>query len=169
MGPRVERKDECSPKRALSAEKVVTMLQKRNQVFERVFCADVQSARTAAAAPAAALVQAPRWNLESLLPRGLWHAARIARGDMCMHMWAPRGRLMSISCVPGEVVRQFPFLAFCSELSRHRRRDAGVVALEGCSEFRVQILAYALEGHSRGPLSHFSRSACTIYYNRDTR
>ena len=25
-----------------SAEKVVTMLQKRNQVFERVFCADVQ-------------------------------------------------------------------------------------------------------------------------------
>ena len=29
--------------RALFAEKVVTMLQKRNQVLERVFCADVQS------------------------------------------------------------------------------------------------------------------------------
>ena len=40
--------------------------------------------RIAAAAPAAAPVQAPRWNLESLLPRGLWHAARIARGDMHM-------------------------------------------------------------------------------------
>ena len=139
------------------AEKVVTMLQKRNQVFERVFCADVQVAtRTAAAAPAAAPVQAPRWNLESLLPRGLWHAARIARGDMCMHMWAPRGRLMSV-CAWRSCAAYLSFLVFCSELSRHRRRDAGVVALRGL--FRVQssefILAYALEGHSRGPLSHF--------------
>ena len=100
-----------------SAEKVVTMLQKRNQVFERVFCADVQAATPRiAAAPATAPVQAPRWNLESLLPRGLWHAARIGRGDMCMHMWAPRGRLMSM-CAWICCAAYLSFLVFCSDAS----------------------------------------------------
>ena len=86
VGPRLECMDECSPSSVhFSAEKVVTMLQKRNQVFERVFCADVQVAtpRTAAAAPAAAPVQAPRWNLESLLPRGLYCTRRASRAATC--------------------------------------------------------------------------------------
>ena len=144
-----------------SAEKVVTMLQKRNQVFERVFCADVQAGH------AFQLLPLPPPSKRS---DGIWkvcfHAAsfargaHIARGDMCMHMhmWAPRGRLMSMCgwiCCAGYL----SFLVFCSELSRHRRRDAR--PRRRCSRglFRVQssefILAYALEGHSRGPLSHF--------------
>ena len=44
-------------------------------------------------------VQASRWNLESFASTRPLAAARIVRGDMLhapiVHMWAPRGRLMS--------------------------------------------------------------------------
>ena len=41
--PCVERRDVCSPsKRALFAQKVVTVCSRRNQVVERMFCADVR-------------------------------------------------------------------------------------------------------------------------------
>ena len=100
---------------------------KRNQVFERVFCADVQICHASIAAAAPATPPPPPskrpagiWKV--LLPRGLWHAGRIVRGDMLhvMHMWAPRGRLMSM-CTCGEVVCGISFvlgLIICSELRR---------------------------------------------------
>ena len=39
--------------------------------------------RTGHFAPAAAPVQAPRWNLESLLPRGLYCTRRASRAATC--------------------------------------------------------------------------------------
>ena len=95
MGPRVERKDECSPsKRALLAEKVVTMLQQRNQVFEKVFCADVGQSEMASFAMLGVPICLP-----TLLPRSAVPASnrpwkkfsrtRSAPSSARSNMWAP--------------------------------------------------------------------------------
>jgi len=131
-----------------------------------VFCADVQRGTFA---PAAAPVQAPRWNLESLLPRGLYCTSRASRAATCVHAhvgspWPADERvcldmLCGIPFVFGVLLR-----AQLTPSSRCRRH----CALEGCSEFRVQR-SYSslcsrglLEGHSPT-----SRSACTIIAIRD--
>ena len=91
---------------------------------------------------------------KSASTRPLLHAARIARGDMCMHMcmWAPRGRLISISCVPGEGVRHtFRFWYFAPSSVDTVVAMPASLRFEGCSdasEFRVYSSLC-----SRGPLS----------------
>ena len=80
-------------------------------VFERVFCAD--GALCSRCRPRSS---APLELGKSASTRPLLHEARISRGDMCMHMWAPRGRLMSV-CAWICCAAYLSFLVFCSPSS----------------------------------------------------
>ena len=89
---------------------------------------------------------------KSASTRPLLHAARIARGDMCMHMWAPRGRLIRfkhILCawrIHSEIL---------SSGSRRWRRDS--IALGKPRAVAQKLGAICSE---RWVLSSYSHSAC---------